>query len=112
MGALGTVACGVGVTQPISAGVPMAVDAAAETSAGRPDLSQGAFMGLGAYVSAKVSTDHGFLAGLGSAVVVTFVVALVVGILLGVGSAHFSVLPAVVSNVMAQSGGAVFSAFR
>ena len=32
----------------------------------------------------------------------------VAGILLGVGSAHFSWLPAVVSDVMAQSGGAIF----
>src|SRR5918998_316138 len=32
----------------------------------------------------------------------------VAGILLGVGSAHFSWLPAAVSDVMAQSGGAIF----
>src|SRR5688572_1208427 len=32
----------------------------------------------------------------------------VAGILLGVGSAKFTWLPAVVSNVMAQSGGAIF----
>jgi branched-chain amino acid transport system permease protein len=45
-------------------------------------FSQGAFMGLGAYVSAKVGAEQGFLAGLGSAAVVTFVVALVVGVML------------------------------
>jgi PTS system glucose-specific IIC component len=33
----------------------------------------------------------------------------VAGILLGVGSAHFSWLPPIVSDVMAQSGGAIFS---
>lgn len=32
----------------------------------------------------------------------------VAGILLGVGSANFSWLPAVVSQIMAQAGGAVF----
>ena len=32
----------------------------------------------------------------------------VAGILLGVGSANFSWLPAIVSQVMAQAGGAVF----
>src|SRR2546428_7489946 len=34
----------------------------------------------------------------------------VAGLLLGVGSAHFAALPAVLSNVMAQSGGAIFGA--
>jgi glucose PTS system EIICB or EIICBA component len=34
----------------------------------------------------------------------------VAGLLLGIGSAHFAVLPPTLSNVMAQSGGAIFGA--
>ena len=32
----------------------------------------------------------------------------VAGMLLGIGSAHFTWLPPIVSDVMAQSGGAIF----
>jgi branched-chain amino acid transport system permease protein len=45
-------------------------------------FSQAAFMGLGAYMSAKVGDEHGFLSGFVSAIVVTFVVALAVGLIL------------------------------
>jgi branched-chain amino acid transport system permease protein len=45
-------------------------------------FSQAAFMGLGAYTSAKVGDEHGFLSGFISAIVVSFVVALAVGLIL------------------------------
>lgn len=45
-------------------------------------FSQAAFMGLGAYVSAKVADKHGFLSGFIAAIVVSFIVAVVVGIML------------------------------
>jgi branched-chain amino acid transport system permease protein len=45
-------------------------------------FSQAAFMGLGAYTSAKIGDEHGFLIGFVSAIVVSFVVALVVGLIL------------------------------
>lgn len=45
-------------------------------------FSQAAFMGLGAYTSAKIGDVHGFLTGFISAIVVSFVVALAVGLIL------------------------------
>lgn len=51
----------------------------------------------------------GWLQKIGTSLMLPVSVLPVAGILLGVGSAKFSWLPAVVSNVMAQSGGAVFS---
>jgi branched-chain amino acid transport system permease protein len=45
-------------------------------------FSQAAFMGLGAYVSAKVGDEYGFLYGFFAAMVVSFVVAVAVGIIL------------------------------
>lgn len=45
-------------------------------------FSQAAFMGLGAYVSAKIGDAHGFLLGFVGAIVVCFVVALAVGLIL------------------------------
>ncbi len=51
----------------------------------------------------------GWLQKIGKSLMLPVSVLPVAGILLGVGSAHFTWLPAAVSNVMAQSGGAVFS---
>ncbi|MGY1814668.1 branched-chain amino acid ABC transporter permease [Blastococcus sp. SYSU D00820] len=45
-------------------------------------FSQGAFMGIGAYVSAQVAAEAGFVVGFVSAVVVSFVVALLLGVVL------------------------------
>src|SRR5687768_11766823 len=50
----------------------------------------------------------GWLQKIGKSLMLPVSVLPVAGILLGVGSAQFTWLPAVVSNVMAQSGGAVF----
>ena len=51
----------------------------------------------------------GWLQKIGKSLMLPVSVLPVAGILLGVGSAHFTWLPAIVSNVMAQSGGAIFS---
>jgi len=51
----------------------------------------------------------GWLQKIGKSLMLPVSVLPVAGILLGVGSAQFTWLPAVVSDVMAQSGGAVFS---
>ena len=45
---------------------------------------------------------------IGKALMLPVSVLPVAGILLGIGSAHFAIFPDVVSNVMAQSGGAIF----
>ncbi len=50
-----------------------------------------------------------FLQKIGKATMLPVSVLPVAGILLGVGSAHFSVIPAVVSSMMAQSGDAIFA---
>ena len=50
----------------------------------------------------------GSLQKLGKAVMLPVSVLPVAGILLGVGSSHFSFIPDVISDLMAQSGGAVF----
>src|SRR5919106_6884091 len=54
-------------------------------------------------------TAFGWLQKIGKSLMLPVSVLPVAGILLGVGSAEFAWLPTVVSNVMAQSGGAVFS---
>ena len=51
----------------------------------------------------------GWLQKIGKSLMLPVSVLPVAGILLGVGSAKFGWLPPVVSDVMAQSGGAVFS---
>jgi glucose PTS system EIICB or EIICBA component len=53
-------------------------------------------------------TAFGWLQKIGKSLMLPVSVLPVAGILLGVGSAKFAVLPATVSNVMAQAGGAVF----
>ncbi len=54
-------------------------------------------------------TAFGWLQKIGKSLMLPVSVLPVAGILLGVGSAKFAGLPPVVSNVMAQAGGAVFS---
>lgn len=49
-----------------------------------------------------------FLQKIGKALMLPVSVLPVAGILLGIGSAHFAIFPDVVSNIMAQSGGAIF----
>ena len=51
----------------------------------------------------------GWLQKIGKSLMLPVSVLPVAGILLGVGSAHFGWLPAIASDVMAQSGGAIFS---
>ncbi|HJU87996.1 MAG TPA: PTS glucose transporter subunit IIBC [Gemmatimonadaceae bacterium] len=53
-------------------------------------------------------TAFGWLQKIGKALMLPVAVLPAAGILLGVGSAKFSWLPEIVSNVMAQAGGAVF----
>ncbi|MDQ4079539.1 MAG: PTS transporter subunit EIIC, partial [Gemmatimonadota bacterium] len=53
-------------------------------------------------------TAFGWLQKIGKSLMLPVSVLPAAGILLGVGSARFAVLPATVSNVMAQAGGAVF----
>jgi PTS system glucose-specific IIC component len=53
-------------------------------------------------------TTFGWLQKIGKSLMLPVSVLPVAGILLGVGSAKFAWLPSVVSNVMAQAGGAVF----
>ena len=50
-----------------------------------------------------------FLQNIGRALMLPVSVLPVAGILLGIGSAHFPVLPDLISSIMAQSGGAIFS---
>jgi PTS system glucose-specific IIC component len=57
-----------------------------------------------------LSGGFAFLQKIGKALMLPVSVLPVAGLLLGVGSAHFSVLPPTLSNVMAQSGGAIFGA--
>jgi PTS system glucose-specific IIC component len=47
---------------------------------------------------------------IGKALMLPVSVLPVAGLLLGIGSAHFAILPPTLSNVMAQSGGAIFGA--
>jgi len=49
-----------------------------------------------------------FLQKIGKALMLPVSVLPVAGILLGIGSAHFVIIPDLVSNIMAQSGGAIF----
>ena len=51
-----------------------------------------------------------FLQKIGKALMLPVSVLPVAGLLLGIGSAHFAILPPTLSNVMAQSGGAIFGA--
>ncbi|HEX6533529.1 MAG TPA: PTS transporter subunit EIIC, partial [Gemmatimonadaceae bacterium] len=51
----------------------------------------------------------GWLQKIGKALMLPVSVLPAAGLLLGIGSAKFAWLPAVVSNVMAQAGGAIFS---
>jgi PTS system glucose-specific IIC component len=51
-----------------------------------------------------------FLQKIGKALMLPVSVLPVAGLLLGIGSAHFAALPPTLSNVMAQSGGAIFGA--
>lgn len=46
---------------------------------------------------------------IGKALMLPVSVLPIAGLLLGIGSAHFGILPEVVSNIMAQSGGVIFS---
>ena len=56
-----------------------------------------------------VKSAFGTLQKIGKALMLPVAVLPVAGILLGVGSAGFSFLPDIVSNIMAQAGGSVFS---
>lgn len=53
-------------------------------------------------------TSFSFLQKIGKALMLPVAVLPVAGLLLGIGSAHFDFLPTVLSNIMAQSGGAIF----
>src|SRR4029453_8293820 len=55
------------------------------------------------------STAFSYLQKIGKCMMLPVPVLAVAGILLGVGSANFTWLPQVVSQIMAQSGGAIFS---
>jgi PTS system glucose-specific IIC component len=55
------------------------------------------------------STAFSYLQKIGKCMMLPVSVLPVAGILLGVGSANFSWLPTIVSQIMAQSGGAIFS---
>lgn len=57
---------------------------------------------------ADLKQAFGFLQKIGRSLMLPVAVLPAAGILLGVGSAHFSWLPETVSNLMAQAGGAVF----
>ena len=50
-----------------------------------------------------------FLQRIGKALMLPVAILPVAGLLLGIGSAHFDFIPTLVSNIMAQSGGAIFS---
>lgn len=58
----------------------------------------------------KLLREHGFaqLQKLGKALMLPVAVLPAAGILLGVGAAHFDIIPLVVSQVMEQAGGAIF----
>jgi len=49
-----------------------------------------------------------FLQKIGKALMLPVAVLPVAGLLLGIGSAHFTIIPGLVSDIMAQSGGAIF----
>ena len=49
-----------------------------------------------------------FLQKIGKALMLPVSVLPVAGILLGIGSAHFGLIPGLASDIMAQSGGAIF----
>src|SRR6267142_4984812 len=58
---------------------------------------------------ASFSNAFSYLQKIGKCMMLPVSVLPVAGILLGVGSANFSWLPQIVSQIMAQSGGAIFS---
>jgi PTS system glucose-specific IIC component len=53
-------------------------------------------------------TSFTYLQKIGKALMLPVAVLPVAGLLLGLGSAHFSIVPELLSNIMAQSGGAIF----
>ncbi|PKU23167.1 PTS glucose transporter subunit IIBC [Telmatospirillum siberiense] len=53
-------------------------------------------------------TTFGWLQKIGKSLMLPVAVLPVAGLLLGIGSSHFGFIPPVVSNVMAQGGGAIF----
>jgi PTS system glucose-specific IIC component len=55
-----------------------------------------------------IKTSFSYLQKTGKALMLPVAVLPVVGLLLGIGSAHFSILPTALSDVMAQSGAAIF----
>lgn len=56
----------------------------------------------------SLKTSFSFLQKIGKALMLPVAVLPIAGLLLGVGSANFSILPEALSQVMAQSGGAIF----
>src|SRR5262245_60834790 len=62
----------------------------------------------GAIMSGQ-NTVFALLQKIGKALMLPVSVLPVAGLLLGIGSAHFAWLPPALSDVMAQSGGAIFS---
>ena len=57
---------------------------------------------------ATPKTSFSFLQKIGKALMLPVAVLPIAGLLLGIGSAHFAFLPTVLSDIMAQSGGAIF----
>lgn len=53
-------------------------------------------------------TAFGWLQKIGKSLMLPVAVLPVAGLLLGIGSSHFTFIPSVVSNIMAQGGGAIF----
>lgn len=53
-------------------------------------------------------TAFSFLQKIGKSLMLPVAVLPIAGVLLGVGSAHFEIIPEVLSNIMAQSGGVIF----
>jgi PTS system glucose-specific IIC component len=53
-------------------------------------------------------TSFAFLQKIGKSLMLPVAVLPIAGMLLGIGSAHFSLLPDILSNLMAESGGAIF----
>jgi PTS system glucose-specific IIC component len=55
-----------------------------------------------------LKTSFSFLQKIGKALMLPVAVLPIAGLMLGIGSAHFSLIPEIVSNIMAQSGSAIF----
>lgn len=60
-------------------------------------------------ISSWPTQAFSFLQQIGKALMLPVAVLPVAGLLLGLGSAHFTLLPTFISDIMAQSGGAIFS---